>query len=943
MKFYFVLFLMLFVFLAIPTSHAELVNLTMSPNQPYTTDNLDCFWKVSGSYDSYMVNVSWKKNNVTQDLYNNTIICLNNTLCSSGKPVNASITIKHEFWNCSVLAYNGTESFESSVVREIKNSPPDFGSYTTVFNINESQLTYIKSYATTDYDGDSVYYSVTGINKTKNYRCYGGATSTGSASAAISSSGNLQISGTPTRTVVGEYSIFIFSWELDGGATLAFINFSINCTYVPITLTSISNQLVQFNKSFSLSTSTGGDAVNRSFSDNTTFFEINITTGAISFTMTDENFVGVHRVNISVNDGADLYDPGNYTAWQIVNFTTVMSPIINETNVTNTTGYFVYNELIRRAYIFQNSTIVFTQISYDPPNNPGSHNLTYSWKLGATQKSTSSSWTYTPQSSEVGNYSVTLTISNEYAFTATASWNITINKSYIPPVFLPNLRPKLEINYSGSDQLLVIQPAGEDTFITSSNTSGNYASNKTLNVGNNRKALLKFDLSSIPNGATINNAELKLYLYDVTSNSSSNISVYRITSDWSADFTTWVNRTSNGTWIVNGSDYSNITISNNSVESKYDWYVWDVTSLIQDWYNSVYPNYGLVLASPSSIEKKFASNEIRSPIPEQRWSMNTIYYSDIMLNTYFLELDGNPLYYRWDEPQYINITVDDYTRAIFNPDPSFFGTTYTKFYTTNDAGMEAESNTVTLVVEEDEMEIRYVPRTMPVERTRMEEVQKIASLSILITSIITVDPTQNITLPVKLANTGQLALSDIDISINTTDLTNSGIQIKLKDSHIDNLLVGEQYDTEVFINTKNAQSQRYNVTIMALVGSPSFYQSTKFYVDIMELPESLQKKLRLVQDLFQENPECMELRAVLDSIDESVNRGDYGRAEDLINAAIKNCKALVNYSPVERRGENLDLIRNIALVIFASVMFIYAGFRIFSYKRGRNYKKITVG
>ena len=98
------------------------------------------------------------------------------------------------------------------------------------------------------------------------------------------------------------------------------------------------------------------------------------------------------------------------------------------------------------------------------------------------------------------------------------------------------------------------------------------------------RSLVMFDLSTIPSGSTINSAEFEAHLvtsYD-SPGSSCNIAVYRITRSWSEGSVTWNNKPG----------YSGPYDSVSIVHAAWDWYEWDVKSLVQEWVNDTYSNYG---------------------------------------------------------------------------------------------------------------------------------------------------------------------------------------------------------------------------------------------------------------------------------------------------------------------------------------------------------------
>ena len=154
---------------------------------------------------------------------------------------------------------------------------------------------------------------------------------------------------------------------------------------------------------------------------------------------------------------------------------------------------------------------------------------------------------------------------------------------------LVNLSP-----LAASTSTITIYPS-DDTYVYAYDANGNYGSSSTLQVGRyngddqyERIAYLKFNLSSIPDGAVIVSATLKLY---DSSTASINIKVYRVTEDWSESDINWNNKPS--------FDESYAYASVNSGGSG-SWFEADITELVEEWLDGTYDNYGVALRAPSS-------------------------------------------------------------------------------------------------------------------------------------------------------------------------------------------------------------------------------------------------------------------------------------------------------------------------------------------------------
>ncbi len=171
----------------------------------------------------------------------------------------------------------------------------------------------------------------------------------------------------------------------------------------------------------------------------------------------------------------------------------------------------------------------------------------------------------------------------------------------------------------GSSGTVTLNPS-KDTWIDGDNPDLNYGLSTELKVDREatkpERTLIQFDLSSIPAGATINSASLKLT--KLSGNNDINIDVHMATADWdegtgviggSSGDASWNERQPGIGWGTTGGDYGPSVASLN-IGANGD-YNWDVTSIVQDWVNGS-TNYGFMVESPDgggNRDQIFASVE----------------------------------------------------------------------------------------------------------------------------------------------------------------------------------------------------------------------------------------------------------------------------------------------------------------------------------------------
>lgn len=120
-----------------------------------------------------------------------------------------------------------------------------------------------------------------------------------------------------------------------------------------------------------------------------------------------------------------------------------------------------------------------------------------------------------------------------------------------------------------------------------------------------QEIVIRFDLSSIPTGSTINSAILSTYNHDGTYPTTLECDIYRVTEDWVE--TTLIDSIAHDTNV----SYDHILLSG------MDWYDFDIALLAQDWVDGTFDNYGIVFygTSGGGTPQYFRSREYSSNNP----------------------------------------------------------------------------------------------------------------------------------------------------------------------------------------------------------------------------------------------------------------------------------------------------------------------------------------
>ena len=176
------------------------------------------------------------------------------------------------------------------------------------------------------------------------------------------------------------------------------------------------------------------------------------------------------------------------------------------------------------------------------------------------------------------------------------------------------------------------------------------------------------------------------------------------------------------------------------------------------------------------------------------------------------------------------------------------------------------------------------------------EIEKEIYLDILNPEPVVVYGNDTLRQVILLVNNGNKTLRGIKLSAETNSST---ADISFSNNYIPELLEGETAKTDLIIVDYQIYN-KYEIVIYANVSEPNYNDKAVIYINALEKSRGNQSvtstKITFAQDLLSSNPECVELNEFLKKARGLMEQGNYEEAAKITDSIIQGCKYLVSQS-----------------------------------------------
>lgn len=214
--------------------------------------------------------------------------------------------------------------------------------------------------------------------------------------------------------------------------------------------------------------------------------------------------------------------------------------------------------------------------------------------------------------------------------------------------------------------------------------------------------------------------------------------------------------------------------------------------------------------------------------------------------------------------------------------------------------------------------------------------EKLVSLKIIVPDVVSIKKGEKIILPVSIVNDGSTILNGIDLSglmVKDGDVLND-FKVEFSESSFSTLRPGERENITLSVNTSLDELGLYELTVNGKVRSPKYLDWGKIYIKVQE-GGTIIERLVFTEEFIVENPECIELKELIDESRGYLASGDVNSAEEKLDEAVNSCKEAISQESLISIGKmKIKLQDEVFIYLFiATIIAIVFGISYYVYQR----------
>jgi len=738
------------------------------------------------------------------------------------------------------------------------------------------------------------------------------------------------------------------------------------------------------------------DPITFSYTSSSTFSSFSLSSiGIINFTPIDQD-VGFHNVTINASDGMlkslksfnfTVYNVNDPPYIQPLNETYIINASLSPGHITCTEDNYTYIKIVIEDEDFRIPTgqkSFYNESHILNMTIQGVNTTLFSFSDETIFFSTDINFSFyeayfTPKKTDVGQYNITINITDRSNSTYILSFNLTVTSINHDPVLMNLTNASTTIN---SHFYYRINATDVEDGDSTQSENNNFTFSYAFNVGNDIFNQTTFNPTTGEINLTLNSSQGGSYHINITVNDSTNfqdtdnfwIYVYDIPNinypPLSYEYTLYENVESNLTFNLNDSVEDNLT---------YKFYIESSNSTNILRYNLSYYGNGTNLTwifTPNFTDETYGAkiNLTLIAYPLNFTELNTsgtwnltinhtnapiIFYDNIdddeatygetysiNLSHHFSDIDSSDFHYNqsinftiWSNVSPSSISWNVSSDWILN---LFSAVATTELLTVNASDLQ-EGFKLTNVTGNG-FQIKFIPPDV--------EVQQIPStggggggssttpvaLKIIFPDNVDVFKKDRIEVPLTLENTGSTSLYKINLTaiFRKNNETRGDVKLKFSQYYFDSLLVKEKKNTTLTIDVNTEDTGTYEIIINATAETPRYSDWGIIHLNVKESNKSeVMEKLLFTEEFIAENPECIEIQEIVNEAWAFYYKGEHENALSKAREAIDSCRYAISQPAIPREEENVKerlyqylSFTSLILFILLILYYLYNRFRM---------------
>jgi len=207
------------------------------------------------------------------------------------------------------------------------------------------------------------------------------------------------------------------------------------------------------------------------------------------------------------------------------------------------------------------------------------------------------------------------------------------------------------------------------------------------------------------------------------------------------------------------------------------------------------------------------------------------------------------------------------------------------------------------------------------------------SLKIIVPDPVSAKRKDRLVLPLAAINSGKIDLNGIILTsfVAKNGILRDDLIASFDKSFIKTLKAGERENLTMIVDINTKEFGLYEVTINATVQSPVYNDWAKFYINVEE-SENIEERIIFTEEFIIGNPECAELKELVDEAKALFSNGNVDEAKNQIEEVLESCRQAIEQKPLVKVKKRIEeFVFN--YVGLASIILFFLGFTYYSYRR----------